>query len=148
MRAREIMTPDPEFMLPADSIEDSARRMRDLDTGVMPVVDDPEALKLKGILTDRDIAVRHVADGCDGCSVQSHMSTGSLTFVGPDTEIHEVTRSMKEKQLRRMPVVDQDGRLVGIIAQADVAIHLGPDEPEEVEEMLGGISRPAQPDRA
>lgn len=146
MKARELMTPDPEFMVPGDSIQESARRMRDLDVGAMPIVD-RRGRRLAGLLTDRDIVVRHVSEGCEGCSVEDHMSTGHLVTVGPEVDVGEVARSMREARVRRIPVVDEEGRLVGIVAQADLATELAGEAAGEVGEAVEAISRPGRPDR-
>jgi CBS domain-containing protein len=94
--------------------------MRDTDVGIVPVVEDSGTMRLAGVVTDRDIAVRIVAEGRDNnVNVRDVMSSG-LATVRPDDDIDHVTELMKSEQVRRIPVVEGD-RLVGIIAQADVA---------------------------
>lgn len=118
-----------------------------LDVGIVPIVDDERTRRLQGVITDRDIAVRHVGERHDGdCPVSDHMSPASVT-AALDDDAHEVLRRMKEARVRRVPVVDDDTRLLGIIAQADIAVKLGPSEPQEVEETVKQISEPAAPDR-
>jgi CBS domain-containing protein len=94
--------------------------MRDTDVGIVPVVEDSGSMRLAGVVTDRDIAIRIVAEGRgNDVNVGEVMSSG-LATVRPDDDLDRVTELMKSEQVRRIPVVDGD-RLVGIIAQADVA---------------------------
>lgn len=143
MKARELMTPNPAVVTTTDTLSTAARVMRDRDVGVVPVVEDGDSGRLRGLITDRDIAVRHIAEGhTEDCRVIDHMSE-SITAASPDDDADEVMAQMQREQVRRIPVVD-DGRLVGIIAQADVAIRIGPDDPEDVEETVTAISRPGR----
>lgn len=147
MRASEIMTKEPEFVTPQDTLSRAAALMRDRDVGIIPVVDDVSGRRLRGVITDRDIAIRHVAERhSEDCPVSSHMSE-SVSTVGPDAEAEEVMRIMRDKQVRRVPVVDDGGRLVGIVAQADVAVDLRGREGGEVERTVAEISEPARPRR-
>ena len=144
MKARDIMTPDPSVVTPQHPIVHAAEIMRERDVGMVPVVDDVSNMRLEGVLTDRDIAVRCVAFGHDGsCRVQDHMTTEGLDVVRADADISEVISKMETDQVRRIPVVADGSRLVGIIAQADLAVKLGPKEPELIEEVLERISEPA-----
>lgn len=121
MKAREIMTSNVECVTRQDSLSRAAQIMRDADVGAVPVVDDRQSMRLVGVITDRDIAVRHVAgDNSTDCCVGDHMSTGRLHTVSPDADVKDVMRTMKAEQVRRVPVTEGD-RLVGIIAQADIA---------------------------
>jgi CBS domain-containing protein len=114
------MTANPRTVTPADSISRAAEIMRDTDVGIVPVVEDAGTMRLAGVVTDRDIAVRIVAEGRDSnVNVREIMSSG-LATVRPDDDVERVTELMKSEQVRRIPVVEGD-RLVGIIAQADVA---------------------------
>ncbi len=120
MKAREVMTPNPQVVTREDGLADAARIMRSADTGFVPVVDDRSSMRLSGVITDRDIAIRHVADDHPNeCKVGDHMS-GSIRSVGPDDDVKDVMSLMKSEQVRRVPVVEND-RIVGIIAQADLA---------------------------
>jgi CBS domain-containing protein len=120
MKARDIMTSNPQVVTASDSISRAAEIMRDTDVGIVPVVEDSGSMRLAGVVTDRDIAVRIVAEGRDGnVNVREIMSSG-LATVRPDDDLDRVTELMKREQVRRVPVVEGD-RLVGIIAQADVA---------------------------
>jgi len=148
MKARDLMTPNPECVTPNDSVMTAAQLMRDINVGVLPVVDDPSSRRLQGIITDRDITVRHVAEGHgQECSVGDHMTHGELETVRPEDDQEEVLKLMGQEQVRRIPVVDDENRLVGIIAQADIATKLGPREAEMVEDVIEQISEPARPER-
>jgi CBS domain-containing protein len=143
MRARDLMTRDPQCVTPDDSVSRAAELMRDQDTGIIPVVADTSSRRLRGVITDRDIAVRHVAEKHgDDCRVSNHM-TDSVASVAPDTDAEEVLRLMAERQVRRVPVVENE-QIVGIIAQADVARELGSRAPEKVERTIERISEPGR----
>lgn len=144
MLARDIMTRSPAVVTPDTPVHEAAALMRDRDVGFVPVVDSRDAMRLQGVLTDRDIAVRCVAarQSCDG-PVSECMTTGRVDSVGPDTDLHEVVALMERDQVRRIAVVDARGRLVGVIAQGDVALHLGPTEPNEVVELVERVSAPS-----
>ena len=118
---RDAMTENPRTLAPDATIVDAARAMRDEDAGIMPVV---EGYRLDGVITDRDIAVRVVAEGRDPKSthVRDAMSERIAT-VDPAQDVDEAMRLMAEHQVRRLPVCEEDGRLVGMLAQADVARH-------------------------
>ena len=120
MKARDIMTPNPQVVTASDSISRAAEIMRDSDVGVVPVVDDAGSMRLAGVVTDRDIAVRVVAEGRDRSTHVRDVMSAGLATVGPDDDLDRVTEVMKAQQVRRVPVCEGD-RLVGIIAQADVA---------------------------
>jgi CBS domain-containing protein len=143
MKARDIMTPNPVVVTPDAPISRAAEVMRDLDVGIVPVVDDLARMQLAGVLTDRDIAVRCVAQRHDPtCLVRDHMTATHIDTVTPDVDISEVIAKMELDRVRRIPVVGENNRLVGIIAQADLAVKLGPKEPLEVEHMLERVSEP------
>lgn len=116
---RDLMTPNPSSIDADKSVADAAKLMRDEDVGLAPIV---EGDKLVGTVTDRDIAVRVVAEGKDpeGTTVREIASTNLVT-IDPQQELDEALRLMAEHQVRRLPVVEEDGRLVGVVAQADVA---------------------------
>ena len=144
MLARDIMTRDPRVVTTAEPIVHAAAIMRDLDVGIVPVVTDKVRMRLEGVITDRDIVVRCVAAQHNShCRVRDHMTADHLATVRPDAEIHQVIDLMERGRIRRVVVVDDDDRVVGIIAQADLAVKLGPKEPLEVEEMLERVSAPA-----
>lgn len=140
MKARDIMTADPECVTRDDSLQRAAEIMRDVDVGAVPVVDDRTSKRLVGIITDRDITVRHVAgDNNRDCRVGDHMTSGRLFTVSPDDDAERIIERMKSEQVRRIPVTEGE-RLVGIVAQADVATEGFSDE--ETGEVVERISEP------
>ena len=120
MKARDIMTANPQCVTAEDSVSRAAEIMRDSDVGVVPVIEDSGSMRLAGMITDRDLAVRVVAEGRNGETGVREVMSSRLTTVGPDDDLERVTQLMKSEQVRRIPVVE-DNRLIGIIAQADVA---------------------------
>lgn len=141
MKARDLMTSNPSFVTPNDPIARAAQIMFDFDVGIVPVVDDQISKHLVGLITDRDIAVRCVAKKHDsGCPVRDHMTAQHLDTVRADDDASAVISLMEREQVRRIPVVTDDNRLEGIIAQADLAEKLGPKEPLKVEEVLERVS--------
>ena len=118
MNIREVMTPDPQCVSPADSIQNVARIMRDCDTGAVPVVDDGRPI---GIITDRDIVVRSVADGGQLNRPVREIVSGNVVCASPDMSTHEAADLMSEYQVRRLPVVEHD-RIVGIVSLGDLAV--------------------------
>lgn len=145
MKARDLMTGNPAVVTPEDPVRLAAELMRDRNVGSIPVVADRESMRLHGIVTDRDLALRCLAAGRAGeCLVGEVMTAMGLETVAPDADQQEVLDLMKRDQVRRVPVVEDGGRLVGIIAQADLAVRLGPREPREVEAVLERISEPGR----
>jgi CBS domain-containing protein len=145
MKARDIMTPNPECVTRDDTIAHAAQIMRELDVGFVPVVD-RTTMRLEGVITDRDIAIRHVANkDPDSCTVGDHMTTGGIRTVGPDDDVKEVLEAMKQDQIRRIPVVEGGQRLVGVIAQADIATERVGDR--KVGDLVEKISEPGAPRR-
>jgi CBS domain-containing protein len=134
---RDLMTSDPRTVEPSTSVVDAARAMKEEDVGPLPITDGD---RLVGILTDRDIAVRVVAEGKDPQSTTvEEIASRDLVTVDPDQGLDEAMRLMAEHQVRRLPVCEEDGRLVGILAQADVAREVG-DQPTG--EVVEHISQP------
>ncbi|HVX38597.1 MAG TPA: CBS domain-containing protein [Gemmatimonadaceae bacterium] len=119
----------------------AAKLMHDLDVGFVPVVDDVRARHLLGVITDRDIAVRCVAKKHGvSCTVGDHMTSTRLDAVHPDDDADDAIALMERDQVRRIPVVTDDNRLEGVIAQSDVALKLGRQQPLVVERILEHIS--------
>jgi CBS domain-containing protein len=149
IRAADIMTPNPEALTPDTPVAEIARRMRDLDVGVIPIVDDEESSRLQGIVTDRDIAVRVAAEGKDAKKTLARdIMSPDVQCVGESDHVRDVFAVMKRARVRRVPVVDAGGQLVGIIAQADLAVNyagLDLQRETEVEEVIERISEPARP---
>jgi CBS domain-containing protein len=142
MKARELMTSNPECVTREDTVTRAAEIMRDVDVGIVPVVEDRASMRLVGLITDRDITVRHVAGDNDrNCRVGDHMTTGRLFTVSPDDDAKAVLERMKTEQVRRIPVTEGE-RLVGIIAQADIATDLAKDR--ETGDLVEKISAPSK----
>ncbi len=139
MKARDLMTNNPDVVTPNEPVARAAQVMRDRNVGIVPVVDDRSSMKLRGVITDRDIAIRHVAENHPNtCKVGDELSGAPIRTVQPDADIEDVMNVMKHDQVRRVPVVEKDNRLVGIIAQADIAEH-GPGS-KEVGKVVEKIS--------
>ncbi|MCZ2074879.1 MAG: CBS domain-containing protein [Bryobacteraceae bacterium] len=140
-KCKDFMTKDPVCCLGADSAEKAAQIMKREDIGSVPVVEDSQNKKLVGIVTDRDLALRIVAEGRDPKSarVSDVMSRGLVTCPADD-DAQNAIDAMENHQIRRLPVVDAAGRIVGIITQADIARRLGKDQ--ETGKMVGEISKP------
>ena len=122
MNVRDVMTSNPRTVSPNDSIQVAARIMREEDCGVVPVVDNGRPV---GIVTDRDIVIRAVADGLGDKAVRE-IATTDLVFVKPDASTKEAEKLMSQRQIRRLPVVEND-RLVGIVSLGDIAVKEGKD---------------------
>ena len=118
MKVREIMTPNPCCCSPTDSLRTVARTMRDHDCGAVPVIEHGYVI---GIVTDRDLAIRALADGNDADTKVVDVLTRNPRCCGLDDDLRDVERIMADHQVRRVPVVDADGSCVGIVAQADLA---------------------------
>ncbi len=115
---RDVMTPSPETVKPDEPAVEAARRMKEADAGMIPVVDDGT---LVGTITDRDIVVRIIAEGRDpGSTRVGDIASRDPVTVEPDRDLDEALRLMAHHQVRRLPVVEE-GTLVGVVAQADVA---------------------------
>jgi CBS domain-containing protein len=143
MKARDLMTSDPLAVIPTDTVTRAAELMRNIGIGALPIVQDLDSRLLIGIITDRDLVVRCMADGHGpACTVWCHMTEAPLQTVEPEDDESLVVEKMESAQVRRIPVVNADNKLLGIIAQADVARKLGPTEPQIVDEVLEKISAP------
>jgi CBS domain-containing protein len=120
-RIRDIMTANPSTIEQDKTVADAARVMKQEDAGVVPVTENG---RLTGMVTDRDIAIRVVAEGKDPQSTPvREVASQNLVTVDPQQDLDEALRLMAQHQVRRLPVVEEDGRLVGVVAQADVARH-------------------------
>ena len=132
----DIMSTDVQVVEPQDSLRRAAELMQELDVGALPVCDGD---RLLGMLTDRDITVRGVAQGLDpDATAVSDIMTGEVEFATADQDTAEVMRVMGDKQIRRMPVVDQDRRLIGIVSIADLALR----QPGHIDTTVREISEP------
>jgi CBS domain-containing protein len=133
-RVREAMTSKPCTIDADKDVAYAAKMMKDEDVGVAPIV---ESDKLVGVLTDRDIAVKVVAEGRDpkATKVREVASTNVVT-IDPQQDLDEALRMMAQHQVRRLPVVEEDGKVVGVLAQADVALHTDDRKTGEVVEEI------------
>jgi CBS domain-containing protein len=148
-KARDIMTADPCGCSTHDSIQDVARAMRDNDCGSIPIVDETSR-RVVGTITDRDLVVRGLASAQGPDARVGDLMTRDVCCCGLDDELEDVERIMVSNQVRRVPVVDADGRLAGIIAQADLAraaLNRGTVSEHEVAVVVERISEPGRPGR-
>jgi CBS domain-containing protein len=136
MKIREAMTPDVRVANPDETIQQAARLMASLDAGVLPVGEND---RLVGMITDRDIAIRAIAEGKGPDAKVRDVMTKDVKYCYEDQDVNEVTRDMADLQVRRLPVLNRDKRLVGIVSLGDIAI--SPDN-ERAADALSGISRP------
>ena len=136
---RDLMTDNPCSIDADKPVAYAAKMMRDEDVGLAPIV---EGEKLIGTLTDRDIAIRVVAEGKDPQSTTvREVATTRLVTVDPDQNLDEALRLMAKNQVRRLPVVEEDGKLAGVVAQADVARHASDQQTGEVVEEISKVRR-------
>jgi CBS domain-containing protein len=118
-KIRDVMTPNPRTIEPSTPVQEAAKLMRDEDVGPIPIV---ENSSVTGIVTDRDIVLNVVAEGKDASSTPvSEIASRDLITIDPEQTLDEALRLMAQHQVRRLPVCEEDGRLVGIVAQADIA---------------------------
>jgi CBS domain-containing protein len=143
MKAGEIMTSEVAVVTPDQPLSRAAALMREHDIGMVPVVTDAVSRTLVGLITDRDIAVRHVAeDHRDACTVGAHMTRERIATVRESDDVADVLDTMKQCEVRRIPVVNDRGSVVGVVAQADIAVHQAIPR-SEVAEVVKAISEPA-----
>jgi CBS domain-containing protein len=136
MKVSEVMTRDVRLIEPTQTIREAARLMAELDTGIMPV---REGDRLVGMITDRDIAVRAVAQGRGPDTSVRDVMTDDVKYCYEDDDTDDVARNMADIQVRRLPVLTRDKRLVGIISLGDMAMSNGSGP---VGEAVAGISQP------
>jgi CBS domain-containing protein len=142
VRVRDVMTPDPAFCTPDCTAREAAILMRDNDSGSIPVVESDSSRKLVGIVTDRDLAIRGLAEGKGPDTEIRGLMTEGPTAAAPEDEVEVVREVMVAQQVRRVPVVDEDGLIVGIVAQADIAREDGAATDQEVGRIVEAISDP------
>lgn len=143
MKIQDVMTRDPRSVTPQTPAREAAQIMKDEDVGIIPVV---EGARLVGVVTDRDLALRIVAEGRDAsATVRDVMSSGRIATCRPDEDLDRVMETMAKEQVRRIPIVDERGSLVGIVAQADVVRKAKDDQ--KAEETVERISEPGHQSR-
>ena len=142
MRVSQIMTPDPACCTPDSTAKDAALLMKEHDCGSIPVVERLETLRLLGILTDRDLAIRGLAAGKGPNTPVREVMTNDPISAAPGDEVEIVREVTVAQQVRRVPVVDENGGVVGIVAQADLALEDGAASDQEVGRIVEAISDP------
>ena len=139
-KCNEVMTKNPVCCLPGDTVSKVAGLMKSRDIGPVPIIENEQTKKLVGIVTDRDLALKVVAEGRDPKSTNTEavMTRKVVTCLAED-DLQKALDAMSGHKLRRIPVVDNNNGIVGIIAQADVATRV--DQPEKTAAMVRGISQ-------
>jgi CBS domain-containing protein len=132
----EVMTSEVQVVQPDDTVQDAAAMMAEQDVGALPVCD---GSRLQGMITDRDIAVRAVANGRDSDTPVREVMSEDVIWCSEDDDTQDVLGRMGDRQIRRIPVVDANRNLVGIVSLGDLAI----EDEENVDEALRSISMPA-----
>ena len=139
-KCNEVMTKNPVCCLPNDMVAKVAQLMKSKDIGPVPIIENEQTKKLVGIVTDRDLALKIVAEGRDAKSTKAEeVMTRKVVTCRSEDDVQKALDAMSEHQLRRIPVVDNDNRIVGIIAQADVATRV--DQPAKTAEVVKDISQ-------
>ncbi|MDP9268387.1 MAG: CBS domain-containing protein [Acidobacteriota bacterium] len=138
MKVHEIMTSDPRTATPDTTLLEIATMMKEEDVGVIPIVDDDRVI---GVVSDRDIVLRCVADGKDAndCTAEDVMSTGVKT-IDPESDVDDAARKMAEARIRRLPVA-KNGKLVGMLSLGDIAVNASESEEETTAETLEEVSQ-------
>ena len=137
MQVRELMSSDVEVIAPDTTIQDAARLMRDADVGALPVGENDQLI---GMVTDRDIVVRGLAEGkADGNATVRDVLTDGLTFCFEEDDVDDAANLMADRQVRRLPVLSADKRLVGMLALADISRR----DVDAGGAALGDISQPS-----
>jgi CBS domain-containing protein len=143
MKIRDTMTPNPVCCDPTDNAQRVARMMCDQNVGSIPVVMDQDSRKLVGVITDRDLCCSVVANGLDAKAtpIEKFMTLNPVTCREGEN-VENCERLMQEHQIRRIPIVDANDRVIGIVAQADLALK---DKPERVSKTVAEISKGSEP---
>lgn len=140
--ARDIMTDSPAVATAETTARDAARMMEDNDCGSLPVVESRDSMKLIGMVTDRDLALRILGRGQDPNTPIREAMTKNVSSVKQDDDLDAIERVMSGQQVRRVPVVDGQGRVVGIVAQADLARELDAVGRKDFSKVVEKISQP------
>ena len=143
MLTKDLMTKAPACCTPSDTARDAARVMQENDCGSVPIVDDRESNRIVGVVTDRDLAMRGIAMGRGPDTPLSELMTPDPECCKADDNIDVVARTMTDRQLRRVIIVDGDRRCVGIVAQADIALAGESIGTGDVARIVESISEPA-----
>ena len=140
MKVREVMTPNPVICMSEDSAQKVAAMMREYNVGSIPVVVDRQSRTLLGVITDRDIAMKIVAEGLDPrkTAIEKHITLNPVTCRDGEN-LEKCEKAMQEHQLRRILIVDSENKVIGIVAQADLALK---GKPENVSKTVQEVSKP------
>lgn len=141
-KARDIMTESPAVCTPQTTAREAAQLMEQNDCGSLPVVENRDSMKLIGMVTDRDLALRILGRGQSPDTPIREAMTSNVSSVKADDDLDAVERLMSEQQIRRVPVVDDQGRVIGIIAQADLARELQAVGSKDFSRVVEKISQP------
>lgn len=137
MKVEQLMSRGAECVSPSTTLQDAARRMKELDVGSLPICDND---RLVGMVTDRDIVIRAIADGSDSTTTTvQRVMTPDITYCFEDQEVEEASRLMKDKRIRRLAVLNRDKRLVGMLSLGDMAQQS--EARGQAEETLEQVSR-------
>lgn len=142
MRVKQVMTANPACCTPQSTAQEAGTLMRDHDCGSIPVVENMQGKRVVGIVTDRDLAVRGLARGRGPDTPIRELMTDDPVTCVPEDNVEDLRQVMVEELVRRVPVVDADGMLVGIVAQADLARVEGAASDREVGRIIEAISEP------
>jgi len=143
-KARDLMTENPFCITPDTTAQEAAHRMEDQDVGSLPVVESRDSKRLVGIVTDRDLALRVLGRGeSSSLPVSDVMSKRDLACARAEDDIDDVEKLMTDHQVRRIPVVDEQNRIVGVIAQADLARERKSVGEKDLGKVLEKVSEPA-----
>jgi CBS domain-containing protein len=145
MEAQEIMTRAPALCTPRHTVRDVARLMQKHDCGCIPVVEDARPRRLIGVVTDRDLACRCLAQGLGPDTTVGEVMSAEPSCCSPEDDVQYIERIMEERQVRRVPVIDKRGRCVGIVSQADLvraAERSAQVSDREVARMVERVSAP------
>ncbi len=135
MDVQQIMTPDPEYLAPTATLRDAAYMMKGLDVGSVPVINEG---RLIGIVTDRDIVIRGLAGNRSFESQISEVMSKDVSTISPGDDVEKAYKLMEDEQIRRLPVVDDSGKLVGMVSLGDLATRA--EDPDKAGEALEEIS--------
>jgi CBS domain-containing protein len=143
MKIRDVMSPDPVCCLPTDSAQQVAKIMCERDVGSIPVVVDQESRKLLGMITDRDLCCSVIASGMNPSTTTIEKFVSAELVTCRDGEnVDKCEKAMQQHQVRRVPIVDGEDRVIGIVSQADLALK---DKPEKVSQTVKAISDDRRP---
>lgn len=144
MKVQEIMTVDPVCCSKFETAQTAARMMKEHNVGIIPVVESEKSYKLVGVITDRDLCLSIVAEGKDPSTIRlEDCVIAPLVWCEPQDDLSKAIKLMQENQIRRLPVLDRDSCIQGIISTADIALY-SDLTPDEFEQAIMGISKEHQ----